>query len=196
VASEFLRHSEIELTAIDGYDGDDTPHGFLKVRTDKKIERIFGDALSALASVPDNSYHVAFALDIIEHLSKEDGYRLIYELNRVSSHGFGLSCPAGFAFQPPSKSNPLQAHISAWEPKEFRRMGFTSIKAYHGLAATTLPYAKKRYPLSPLTAPFYLLDVAVGKLFPNMSALFWAFRWGKLPSLEEDDDISQIDRYF
>jgi hypothetical protein len=77
-----------------------------------------------LRDISPSEFDLITALDVIEHLSKEHGYHLLYEMNRLSETSV-IRCPNGFVWQPPFISNPYQAHISAWTPRELRKLGWT-----------------------------------------------------------------------
>lgn len=82
-----------------------------------------GVAPGCLESEPSGSVDFVTALDVIEHLPKHEGYQLLYQIHRISSHSF-LRTPNGFVWQPPFSSNPFQAHVSSWTPRELRKMGW------------------------------------------------------------------------
>lgn len=174
----------VDLTTIDAFKPNSTQHGFSGFKGQGKMKRLWGDALDVLAKLESNSFDLVIALDIIEHLSKVDGYRLLYEMNRVSKRGIGLSCPNGFSWQPPSPLNPFQAHISSWEAKEFRQMGF-AVKPYNGLRATSKPFGQKKYPVNFATGPWFLFENILARIFPSQSSNIWAVRIGKLPTFDE-----------
>jgi len=87
------------------------------------LEHSCGQAPGALAQYSSRSFDFVVCLDMIEHLEKSDGYRLLYEIERISQ-GSLIRTPNGFVWQPPHKSNPFQAHISGWTPKELRQLGW------------------------------------------------------------------------
>lgn len=91
-----------------------------------------------LAAIPSKSFDVVTAFEVIEHLSVDDGYRLLYEMERISSGVFGISTPSGFQWQPPSPNNPLNAHISGWSAKDLRRYGFQKLRGHGKLIVRVL----------------------------------------------------------
>lgn len=90
IASSFLDTNQIILTTIDGMAVEDQTHGFKSCNSEAPLNRIVGDALEQLRLIPENYFDVAVCMDMIEHLTKENGYHLLYEMNRVSKKGF---CP-------------------------------------------------------------------------------------------------------
>lgn len=82
-----------------------------------------GIAPSDLGSFSSEEFDLITAFDIIEHLTKDQGYHLLYEINRLAPTSI-IRCPNGFVWQPPFESNPYQAHISGWSPRELRAIGW------------------------------------------------------------------------
>ncbi|MER3525105.1 MAG: SAM-dependent methyltransferase [Ignavibacteria bacterium] len=63
------------------------------------------------------------ALDLIEHLTKEDGLHLIADMERIASKKILLFTPNGFLPQHQHEDD-LQEHLSGWTSGEFERLGF------------------------------------------------------------------------
>lgn len=82
-----------------------------------------GLAPQGLAQFAKDDFDLVAALHVIEHLPKDQGYLLLYELNRISATSV-IGCPNGFIWQPPFSHNPYQAHVSGWTPKELRTLGW------------------------------------------------------------------------
>jgi len=87
----------------------------------------WGDVLPLM---PDDSVDTVFALDVIEHLEKADGLKLLHEAKRIARHQVVVFTPLGFY---PQSHEPdeldrwhmhggrWQSHHSAWHPEEFGR---------------------------------------------------------------------------
>ncbi|HTX60350.1 MAG TPA: class I SAM-dependent methyltransferase [Verrucomicrobiae bacterium] len=73
---------------------------------------------------PEKSVDACVLLDVIEHLTKEDGWRLVDRLERIARKRVIVATPNGFLPQPPSADNPFQEHISGWETHELREQGY------------------------------------------------------------------------
>lgn len=197
VANEYIRECSIDLTTIDAIPIRAYEHGIFHQKNKHSIKHLMGDAISVLKSMPDNSFDLSICMDMIEHLSKEDGYRLLYEMNRISRLAFALSCPNGFFWQPPNSDNPFQAHLSGWKFREFKSLGFSKIYSYHGLYAFTGPFMQKKYPVNPITFPIYILDVFLGKIFKSFSSALWIEQRRKLPEgFESCAESTYTDRFF
>lgn len=67
------------------------------------------------------------ALDLIEHLPKEDGLKLLQSMEAIARKRVVLFTPSGFLPQRHAESDDLQAHLSGWEPEEMRKLGYEVI---------------------------------------------------------------------
>ncbi|OFV84876.1 MAG: hypothetical protein A2W26_11955 [Acidobacteria bacterium RBG_16_64_8] len=72
----------------------------------------------------DRSFDAVAAISVLEHLSKEDGYRLVGELERVAQRIVVILTPNGFVPQRMRDGNPTQIHLSGWNPAELRALGY------------------------------------------------------------------------
>jgi ubiquinone/menaquinone biosynthesis C-methylase UbiE len=84
------------------------------------------DAMDCLSSLPDNSYEVLIAIDILEHFEKEDGFRLLREMKRVAAKAALISTPKEFIVQD-IPANPLENHRSVWSETDLSGCGFKEI---------------------------------------------------------------------
>jgi hypothetical protein len=77
----------------------------------------------------DKQYNIAYCSDGIEHLLKEDGFRLIEKMEKISSKQI-LFTPLGEYLVDASNPDP-KGHKSGWHPNDFP--GFAAIVApnYH-----------------------------------------------------------------
>lgn len=67
------------------------------------------------------------ALDLIEHLTKKDGERLIRDMEKLASKKVIIFTPNGFLPQAPSPDNPWQEHLSGWSYEEMSSKGYRVI---------------------------------------------------------------------
>jgi hypothetical protein len=73
------------------------------------------------------------ALNVLEHLKKEEGFSLMEEMERCARQKVIISTPNGPQYQEAYDENPLQKHQSSWLVKDFAIRGY-SIKGIGGLA--------------------------------------------------------------
>ena len=83
----------------------------------------------AIGMLPDKSVDTVFALDFIEHLEKEDGFRMLREAERVARCQIVVYTPLGFfpqSYDDPAKPDRWgmdggywQTHRSGWNLEDF-----------------------------------------------------------------------------
>lgn len=166
-AASFLGSEKFELTTVDSVVAE--AHGATFSNHCGKITQIEGDLFEELSKIEDSSFDLVTAFDVIEHLNKESGFLLLYEIIRVSKSLGLINTPNGFLLQPPDPENPSMAHISGWAYREFKSLGFR-VRSHHGLAKTNGPYMTKSYKLNTLTATIYIAEALVCKIFPSLGA--------------------------
>lgn len=135
---------------------------------------IQGEAPQDLATIASESFDLVIGFDLIEHLSKENGYLLLYEMERISKHSAVIFTPNGHVWQPPSAENPMQAHISGWTPSELRAFGWSRIRGATGLKFMFGPYAERRGRLGYWSRILSVGFSRIGFLFPNLAFSFVA----------------------
>ena len=69
------------------------------------------------------SVDVVMALDLIEHLDKEDGLKILMSMEKIARKKLIIFTPLGFLPLKPYDTI-LQLHRSGWYPKEFRTRGY------------------------------------------------------------------------
>ena len=84
---------------------------------------ILGDIKKLNSLVKKKSFDAVLALDVIEHLKKDDGYKLLDNMEKVARKRVILVTPNGFIPQY-NKNNKLQAHLSGWTVKDFINKGY------------------------------------------------------------------------
>ena len=88
----------------------------------------------------DDSFDLVLGMDIIEHLSKEDGYQLLASAERLSRQWIAFYIPYseatidGFISQDDNpnwknvpdmdKRSKLMQHLSGWKPEELKALGY------------------------------------------------------------------------
>lgn len=74
----------------------------------------------------DGSFDAVLASEIIEHLTKEEGYELIKNMTRWATKKVIISTPNGHVKQSQVRIeyNPHQLHMSGWDIAELKQLGF------------------------------------------------------------------------
>lgn len=72
-------------------------------------------------------FDACMALDVIEHLTKADGMKLIADMERIARKRVVFFTPCGFLFQGNTEKGDLQTHLSGWEPAEMEKLGYRVI---------------------------------------------------------------------
>ena len=98
---------------------------------------ILGDVRQLAGAFEAGSFECCIAIDVIEHLSKEEGLEFAKNMERIASHRVVIITPSGFLPQGHAEEGDLQAHHSGWEAAEMREMGYKVIgllgpKAWRG----------------------------------------------------------------
>ncbi len=84
---------------------------------------ILGDIKKLNSLVKKKSFDAVLALDVIEHLKKDDGYKLLDSMEKAARKKVILVTPNGFIPQF-DKDNKLQAHLSGWTVEDFKKRGY------------------------------------------------------------------------
>jgi SAM-dependent methyltransferase len=74
-------------------------------------------------------FDACVALDVIEHLTKEDGLKLMADMERIAKKKVIFFTPSGFLPQRHASSDDLQEHLSGWEASEMERLGYRTTGA-------------------------------------------------------------------
>lgn len=89
------------------------------------------DVLGVLDRFGPRSFDCVTALDLIEHLPKPDGWRLLEAMESVARRKVVVFTPNGFLPQAQYDDNALQEHLSGWTPDEFEQRGYR-VHGVHG----------------------------------------------------------------
>ncbi len=75
----------------------------------------------------EKSFECVLASDVIEHLTKEDGKKLIEIMEELATKKVIIFTPNGFLYQPAHSGNDHQKHLSGWDVGEMRKRGYKVI---------------------------------------------------------------------
>jgi len=87
---------------------------------DEVIEQ---DITKAPIPYDDKSFDLVLCLEVIEHLEKKEGLKLLDELTRVGKRVI-VSTPGVYSQQPMFDGNPYQVHKSHYSVRELEKKGF------------------------------------------------------------------------
>jgi hypothetical protein len=90
-------------------------------------EYIVGDVMEH--DFAGRRFDVVVANELVEHLDKWAGWKLLERLERLASRLIVVTTPNGFVPQGPEHGNPWQRHRSGWFPHDFEGLGY----AVHGI---------------------------------------------------------------
>lgn len=85
---------------------------------------VFGDARNLDRWFEPRQFDACVAVDVIEHLRKEDGLRLMRQMEQVALKRVVFFTPSGFLPQGHRVPGDLQSHLSGWEPREMKAYGY------------------------------------------------------------------------
>jgi hypothetical protein len=123
--AKFLHEPEV-LVGVDGYKPDLDKaklHG-------THDEYVSGDVRGAAALFPGRKFDACIAMDVIEHLTKDDGLQMLRSMEQLAGKRVVIFTPNGFVPQFSEDGN-LQQHLSGWEVAEMQKMGY-EVVGMHG----------------------------------------------------------------
>lgn len=85
---------------------------------------IQGDARNLAGYFPPKQFDACIALDVIEHFTKEDGLKLMHDMEKLAKKKVVFFTPKGFLPQRHAADDDLQVHLSGWEPDEMKGYGY------------------------------------------------------------------------
>ena len=114
-----VKHS----TGIDGY----APYLDEAKKNNLHDNYVLGDVRDLEKYFKPGQFDTVLALDVIEHLTKEDGLLMMRSMEKIARRKVVLFTPSGFLPQKSYENNDLQEHLSGWEPKEMEQYGYKVI---------------------------------------------------------------------
>jgi hypothetical protein len=80
---------------------------------------------------PDKSFDLVIALDIVEHLEKEESLEMMRQCENIARKGVIIETPKGYIPQNIDilghGGHEWQTHRSGWEPEEFEKLGYKTV---------------------------------------------------------------------
>jgi SAM-dependent methyltransferase len=87
-------------------------------------EIVLGDVRDLERHFRPGQFDACIALDVIEHLPKPDGIKMMQAMEKVAARKVVLFTPSGFLPQKHTDNDDLQEHLSGWEPSEMAGYGY------------------------------------------------------------------------
>ncbi|MFA5828046.1 MAG: methyltransferase domain-containing protein [Candidatus Shapirobacteria bacterium] len=79
---------------------------------------------------PEKSFDAIILIEVIEHLTQEEGQKIIVKAEKWAKKKVIISSPNGFLLQHAVDNNPHQRHLSGWTYEKMQLLGYKC----HGLA--------------------------------------------------------------
>lgn len=115
-AQALYRHTNQRLTLLDAHL--DT---LLARILPKDLTLLVGDLRTVLPLVRDDAFDFVIAIDLIEHLEKEEGEAALQHMLRIARHKVAVFTPDGFVPQEQDNyglGNEFQRHRSGWSQQD------------------------------------------------------------------------------
>jgi cyclopropane fatty-acyl-phospholipid synthase-like methyltransferase len=122
-----LLRENYSMTGVDGYQ---------KAINESKARKIHNnykkmDVRNLSKRFKSDSFDAVVALDLIEHLEKKDGEKLLQSMEKIAKKIVILVTPNGFVPQH-NEENGLQEHLSGWNTSDFMKRGYV-VQGIYGL---------------------------------------------------------------
>jgi SAM-dependent methyltransferase len=108
------------LVGIDGYE----PSVKEAKRLNTHDEMVHGDVRDLSRYFQPKQFDACVGLDVIEHLVKPDGLKMMQAMERIAAKKVIIFTPSGFLQQRHTANDDLQEHLSGWEPAEMAGYGY------------------------------------------------------------------------
>ena len=79
-------------------------------------------------SFPAKSFDVVMAAQVIEHVPKQDAWKLVKNMEKFAKKQVIISTPIGECYQPGYGGNKWEEHKSFFYPEEFKKKGYKTIR--------------------------------------------------------------------
>jgi SAM-dependent methyltransferase len=110
----------VKTVGVDGY----APSVAEARRQNTHDELVQCDIRDLSKQFEPRQFDACVALDVIEHLTKADGLKLMADMERIARKRVLFLTPSGFLPQGNTEKGDLQAHLSGWSPREMEKLGY------------------------------------------------------------------------
>ena len=155
---------------IDYAVGVDLFEPYIELLNEKKIHDKYILADVRKINFPKKSFDVVFASDVIEHMPKKDAWKVLEDMERFAKKQVIVTTSLGYLYHPPVDGNKLQLHLSGYQPEEFHKKGYKTIKygTKQILGTDGLVHRIKFDPLKKLVFLTTFLLFHLYLIFPNL----------------------------
>jgi len=87
-------------------------------------EYVLSDVRELADKFGGRRFDCCLALDVLEHLSKPEGYKFLSDMEQLASERVVVFTPNGFMPQGELRGNELERHLSGWEASELQALGY------------------------------------------------------------------------
>ena len=81
----------------------------------------------------ENSFDAVILMEVIEHMEENEGLEILKKIEFWARNKVIISTPNGFFPQKIVDKNPMQVHLSGWDTKKMKSLGFSKILGLAGL---------------------------------------------------------------
>lgn len=162
-ATEYMRNIPITV-GVDGYDKAIETARRLKTHR----ENFLMDVTRISERFPAGSFDCVIALDLLEHLTPEQGSKILEDFQKIATKRIVVFTPNGFVEQSAYDNNPLQIHKSGWIPSEMRQRGY-QVHGINGWKALRTEGAGLRWRPAPLWTRISCLTQRMTRSFPSLA---------------------------
>jgi ubiquinone/menaquinone biosynthesis C-methylase UbiE len=118
------KDSPIQECGVPRSVGVDLFDAYLEESKRKRIHTEYVKSDIRTVEFPPGSFDCVMCLEVLEHLTKEEGLALLARMEKWARKKVILTTPNTFVWQDEVDDNPLQAHQSGWTAREFQQLGF------------------------------------------------------------------------
>lgn len=133
------------------------------------------DVMKLHQKVRRKSFDAVIALDLIEHLTKKEGEKLLVAMEAIARKKVIVMTPNGFFKQEPYEGNTYQIHKSGWNVEDFRSRGF-AVYGIRGLQWIRGEYATIRWKPWFLWGLLATFSEPLTMFFPNIAYQLFAVK--------------------
>ena len=105
---------------------------YLKRSQEQEIHTEYQNKKIEALNFEENSFDAVVLIEVIEHMSEELVSQIIEKSKKWAKKKIIITTPNGFVDQPEVDKNPFQKHLSGWDHKKMKDLGF-KVKGLAGL---------------------------------------------------------------